>query len=285
MLCLPAARALAGALLALACSTASAANPLIEGLNHVPVAVADLDRAAADFARLGFVIKPGRLHSNGIQNRHVKFPNGGEIELITAASSKDALSAEYVDWLKSGDGPAFWSLNSHDLNNLTARLDALQLAPHREGELITYSGTEPHRLFFGPLLRAPNDGPAYWAHPNTAYKLRAVWLSAAADERRLLTALAGGLTEETGCAPFDSRAQGVILPGDGDEVFVTSQVQRLPPRVIIGVTVLVRDIGTARQVLERADIPFTSTVGCAAPHRGLWIPPSHAHNMWLELRQ
>ena len=77
-----AARILAAALLALACSAAPAANPLIEGLDHVPVAVADLDRAAADFARLGFVIKPGRPHSDGIQNKHIKFPNGGEIELI-----------------------------------------------------------------------------------------------------------------------------------------------------------------------------------------------------------
>jgi hypothetical protein len=276
---------LVSTLLASACAVAAAAQPLIEGLDHVPFAVADLDQAAADFAKLGFVIKPGRPHSDGIRNRHIKFPNGGGIELITAASSNDALTAEYVDWLKTGDGPAFWGLYSPDLKNLTARLDALRLAPHREEGPLTYSGTELHRLFFGNRGRSPTDGPAYWAHPNTAYKLRAVWLSAVSDERRLLTALAGDLADEIGCAPFDSRARGVILPGDGDELFVTSQVRRPPSRSIVGVTLLVKDIGVARQVLDRAEIPYVSPAAPCASRRSLWIPPSHAHNMWLELRQ
>ena len=279
-----AARSLAAVLLVLACSAAPAANPLIEGLDHVPVAVADLDRAAADFSRLGFVIKPGRPHEDGIQNRHIKFPNGGEIELITARSSHDALSSEYVEWLRTGDGPAFWGLYSPDPESLTALLDKLQLAPHREGGLVTWSGTQSHRLFFGNRQRSPTDGPAYWAHPNTAYKLRAVWLSAAGDERGLLTALGGNLAEESGCAPFDSHAKGVILPGDGDEVFVTSRVRQTPPRSIIGVTLLVKDIGAARRVLEHGDIPYVSAGSCAGS-QSLWIQPSHAHNLWLELRQ
>jgi hypothetical protein len=279
-----AARVLAAALLALACSATRSAQPLIDGLDHVPVAVSDLDGAAADFARLGFVIKPGRPHEDGIQNRHIKFPNGGGIELITARSSNDALSAEYVEWLRTGDGPAFWGIYSPDLESLPALLDKLQLAPHREGGLVTYSGTQSHRLFFANRLQPPTDGVAYWAHPNTAYKLRAVWLSAAGDERRLLTALGGNLAEESGCAPFDSHARGVVLPGDGDEVFVTSRVRQPPPRAIVGMTLLVRDIGAARRVLEHGDIPYVSASSCSGS-QSLWIQPSHAHNLWLELRQ
>jgi len=280
-----AARTLAAALLALACSAALSAPPLIEGLDHVPVAVADLDRAAADFARLGFVIKPGRPHTDGIQNKHIKFPNGGEIELITATSSNDALSAEYVDWLKTGDGPAFWGIFSPDQTALTAFLGERLLAPQRESGLVTYSGTESHRLFFGNRLKSPTDGPAYWAHPNTAYKLRAVWLSAAPDVHHLLTTLGSNLAEEVGCAPFDAHATGVILPAEGDEVFVTSRVRQPPHRPIIGVTLLVRDIGAARRVLDLAHIPYVSAPDSCAGNRSLWIQPAHAHNMWLELRQ
>ena len=279
------ARVLAAALLALGCSTALPAHQLIEGLDHVPVAVADLDRAAADFARLGFVIKPGRPHEDGIQNRHIKFPNGGGIELITARSSNDALSAEYVEWLRAGDGPAFWSIYSPNLKALTASLDGQQLAPHNEGDLVTWSGTQTYRLFFGDRLTPPTDGAAYWAHPNTAYKLRAVWLSAAGDERRLLKALGGNLTEEVGCAPFDAHATGIILPGEGDEVFVTSRARQPPHRRIVGLTLLVRDIRAARRVLELADIPYVPAAASCAGNRSLWIQPAHAHNMWLELRQ
>ena len=278
-------RTLAAALHASACAASPMSHPLIEGLDHVPLAVANLDQAAADFARLGFVIKPGRSHSDGIQNRHIKFPNGGGIELITATSGNDALSAEYVDWLKTGEGPAFWSLYTPDPKALTSSLDALQLMPHNEGDLITYSRTESHRLFFGNRLRSPTDGSTYWAHPNTAYRLRAIWLSTTGDERSLLGELSGGLTEEVGCAPFDPHAKGVTLPGDGDEVFVTSRVRRSPQRSIVGVTLQVRDIGTARQVLARADIPYVPPPGSCPSDKSLWIQPSHAHNMWLELRQ
>jgi Glyoxalase-like domain len=296
-MCISTVRSPAAALLASACSALSATPPplvpppplsapqLIGGLDHVPVAVADLDRAAADFASLGFVIKPGRPHTNSIQNRHIKFPNGSEIELITATASNDAQSAEYVAWLKTGDGPAFWSIYSPDLKALTTSLDALRLTPHREGDLVTWSGTESHRLFFGNRLKSPTDGPPYWAHPNTAYKLRAVWLSTSGDVRPLLGKLNGDIAEEVGCAPFDSQAKGVVLPVEGDEVFVTSRVPRSPSRSIIGVTLLVRDIGAARRVLERADIPFVPATGPCAGTPQLWIPPSHAHNLWLELRQ
>ena len=62
------------------------------GLDHIPVAVRDLERAAATFRRLGFALKPGRPHANGIRNVHVKFPDGSGIELLTAPRPQDELS-------------------------------------------------------------------------------------------------------------------------------------------------------------------------------------------------
>ena len=46
------------------------------GVSHVNIAVADLDQASADYARLGFALKEGRPHPDGIRNRHVKFRDG-----------------------------------------------------------------------------------------------------------------------------------------------------------------------------------------------------------------
>jgi len=62
-----------------------AAQPQVQGLDHIPIAVRDLDRAKADFEALGFVLKPGRLHTNGLRNAHAKFADGTELELITAS--------------------------------------------------------------------------------------------------------------------------------------------------------------------------------------------------------
>ena len=91
---------------------ATSSPPVVQGLDHIPVAVTDLDRAAADFRRLGFVIKPGRPHDDGIRNRHVKFPNGGGIELITASDPTDDLARDYADWLKGDRVRRFGALTA-----------------------------------------------------------------------------------------------------------------------------------------------------------------------------
>src|SRR5215467_13081676 len=78
-------------------------QPLLAGMDHIPVVVRDLEQAEADFKRLGFAIKPGRFHPDGIRNAHVKFPDGTEIELITAPAATDALTSDYRASLQSGE--------------------------------------------------------------------------------------------------------------------------------------------------------------------------------------
>jgi len=272
-------------LMAVLLTAAAPSKPLVEGLDHTPVAVRDLDQAASDFAKLGFVIKPGRPHDDGIRNKHIKFPNGGEIELITAASPTDALARDYADWLKGGDGPAYWSIYAPDLAALTAFLVRRGLSPNNEGDVVNYSqgAGGQHRLFFADRLRSPTDGPAYWAHPNTAYKLRRVWLAGAPAEVELARRLGATLDPRGLCSPFDGHAATYVLPGEGDEVAVSSTVHRSPARTLIGVTVLVRSLAAARRVLEASHVPIVAPAQCMS--QSLWIAPSDAHGLWLEFAE
>lgn len=261
---------------------AAPARPLIEGLDHTPIAVKDLDAAAVDFDKLGFVIKPGRPHDDGIRNKHVKFPNGGGIELITAASPTDLMAQDYVDWLKDGDGPAFWSVYSADLKALSAKLSELGLKPEPQSDVVSFPQTVmPHRLFFADRLRSPTDGPVYWAHPNTAYKLAGVWLAGAAAEARLLTALGAKRAEHSRCSPFGRAVTAYVLPGEGDEVMTAPHVRRAEARSFLGVTVLVKSLDTARKVLEANHVTYRSPKGCG--DQSVWIGPADAHNLWIEL--
>ena len=47
---------------------AAAPAPPATGLDHVPLAVNDLTQFTADVARLGFTLKPGSPHTDGIRN-------------------------------------------------------------------------------------------------------------------------------------------------------------------------------------------------------------------------
>src|ERR1051325_615839 len=79
----------------------------IARVDHVPVAVRDLDAAVRDFSAMGFSFKPGRPHPNSILNQHIKFRDGTAGELITAAEPRDNLARYYVEFLREGEGGAF----------------------------------------------------------------------------------------------------------------------------------------------------------------------------------
>ena len=78
--------------MAVTVTVVAASEPVVRGLDHIPLAVNDLEASRADFEALGFVLKPGRRHENGLRNLHAKFPDGTEIELITVGAATDALT-------------------------------------------------------------------------------------------------------------------------------------------------------------------------------------------------
>src|SRR5262245_30871681 len=100
------ARAVAGLFMLCATLAWGAEDEPIAGLDHIPTAVRDLEAASARYRALGFVLKPGRLHDDSILNNHAKFPDGTEIELITATQPGDALASRYLQKIAAGDGPA-----------------------------------------------------------------------------------------------------------------------------------------------------------------------------------
>lgn len=245
-------RAVTGVLLA---AMAAAPAPVVRGIDHMPVAVADLDTATRDFERLGLVMKPGRPHDDGIRNRHAKFPNGGGIELITAATPTSELARGYVAWLAGGDGPAWLAL----------------FAPTQPARF-----PPPTRLFFGQRFPSPTDGPRWHAHPNTAEQLTGAWLAGAAADYDRLTALGAVPAPFPGCAPFARRGRALRLP-DGELLVFLPADGRPPARALRGATVRVRDLGATRRWLRANGVAVTVPRGCAG--RALWV---HSHGLWLQ---
>jgi hypothetical protein len=234
----------------------------VVGIDHVPVAVADLPAAASTYRRLGFALKPGRPHANGIENQHVKFPDGTEIELITAPKAADSLTRTYRRHLAAGDGPAFLALFTRS----TARTrTALSAAGFSYSENVWLSLSPDKRvpyIFFGPRQASPTDRPEHFAHANTADSLVSVWLAGddLAAERALLQALGARMRDSVIDVPEPTRAT-IAEFDDGRVVLLPGRFRRVAGRPIVGVTVRVRDAARARLV-----------------------PPEAAHGLWLDLR-
>lgn len=243
------------------------------GLDHMNIAVADLAAASDRFRALGFALKPGVPHANGIQNQHAKFPDGTELELITAPEARDSLTTKYRLLLAEGDGPAFLAFFVPP---------GVQRPEHPAGY-----------VFFGGLNHSPTDRPEHFAHANTADALISVWLADAdfAAEHRLLRGLGAKFSQRAMLVPRPHTAEVATLPDDDEIVLMPAEMRTKKGRSIVGATVRVRDLGVAQHVWARSkdlrartnDLPAPPIVD--APNRRAFLPPATALGTWLEFRE
>jgi hypothetical protein len=239
----------------------------IQGLDHIPIAVADLSAAAERYRALGFALKPGRPHTNGITNQHVKFSDGTELELITASESRDALTAKYRKHVTSGDGPAFLAFFAPAPARVPSRLNAP----------LDY-------IFFGGRNASPTDRPEHFAHANGAQSFIRVWLAAddLRGERELLRQYGATFVRETVTVPDAVAADVARLPA-GEVVFLPGSRQIVKQRRIVGATVRVKSLETARRLIAGTRLRLVE--GAGSSRASLFLPPDVAHGLWLELRQ
>jgi hypothetical protein len=255
---------------------------VVHGLDHIAVAVSNLEAAAQTYRGLGFVLKPGRPHENGIRNQHVKFPGGAEIELITAPELRDGLTMEYRRHLEGGDGPAFVALYTPDLEAVASRTHDGVL---RDG-LVTFPPGDPLRyIFFGRRNESPTDRPEHFAHPNGAVSLVSVWLASDdfTEERRLFDALHVPIVAGDVVAPRMTEAEIAHLD-EGVVVMLPRSEQIVPGRKIIGATLEVRDLGALIEAFSPSARDAHSWVGFPWMD-GVLLPPGATHGLWLEFRE
>ena len=228
-------------------------------VDHVVLAVNDLDATASRYRAMGFALKPGRPHANGIRNEHVKFTDGTELELLTAPEARDALTTRYRGHLAGGDGPAFLALIPRP-------------SPPAAGV--------PGYIFFGQGNRSPTDRPEHFAHRNTADRLIAVWLAGFdfSAERALLARY--GVTLRRGRLDV-VNAGGEIAALDGGALyFLPAHFRQHPDRPVIGVTFRVRNLDAAARILRDAGLQAARPSSAS-----LLVAPAVTGGIWIEFRR
>jgi catechol 2,3-dioxygenase-like lactoylglutathione lyase family enzyme len=271
-----------------------AAPPLRVGMSHVNIAVADLDRASADYARLGFSFKEGRPHSDGIRNRHVKFPDGTEIELITAPEATDAVTTHYRQLIAAGDGPAFLALDVEPLALAAERVTKAGLPVSRTGGYVDFPFQSPlGYIFFAGLNQSPTDRPEHFAHVNGASSLAGVTLAGETLEPERTLFHTFGL-HDTSCvaadpsreraSPVSPRTERCVVLHDGAVVRLRDGAAA-GGRRIAALEVRVAEVAIPRRALEMAHVPFRADAGARITVEGeithgvaLTFAPGAAHD-------
>src|ERR1700722_6636170 len=228
-------------------------GPSIVGIDHIPVAVTDLDAASERYQALGFTLKPGRLHADGIRNNHVKFHDGSGIELISPPPNpSDDLTADYIARIAEGDGPTYLSFHARDTEKLVAALQAASIDFKRD-DFITLADPRLKFLFFDQDNRSPTDRPEHFVHANSAMAMTSVWLALDEPTRqslaKVLLALGAVVNPKTVYVPSPTKAD-VWSVQNGTIVVLPKSRELRAGRSIVGVAFEVRDFTAAARYLD-----------------------------------
>jgi catechol 2,3-dioxygenase-like lactoylglutathione lyase family enzyme len=257
--------------------------PLPAVLDHVNIAVSDLERAGRTWRALGFVLKKGRPHANSVANLHAKFSDGTEIELITAREPRDSLAAEYIRLAAEGDGGGFAAIRVKHLDAVRDRFERgrhpVVAAGSRGAPALMFPADHPcHPFWFFGGADPWIDAARYFRHANGAARLLAVWV---AEDRIDPTMRVMMELTRIAWPPTLGRGHGTLLPlGGGTAVYVRDVAVPVTGRGIVGVTVAVKELNVTRRALRAAGVE-------AETHedpRGtsLLVAPGDATGIWLE---
>lgn len=256
-------------------------GPSIIGIDHMPTAVKDLDQATAVFSQLGFSIKRGRFHEDGIHNNHIKFRDGSGIELLAPPTeSKDKLTGQYLEFLRNGDGPAYISFHAREKGKLITALRSSHIK-FKDGGTISLDDPLLSFIFFDQDNRSPTDKPEHFAHPNSALAMSGVWLALDNASRKHLAKVlvALGAVESRGeVLAQDPIVAEIFTIQNGRVVIFPKNYQLQKDRPVIGAEFLVQDAETASKFLSNAH----GSQRISAGSQSFLVPPSAAHGLWLE---
>jgi len=259
-------------------------------IDHLVIAVHDLERAAEFYRRLGFQVGARNRHSWGTENHIVQFP-GTFLELITVGEGapippheerRFSFGAFVQDYLKDREGLAMLVLDSQD-----ARSDAASFADKGIGDFEPFhferTGKRPDgsdtkvafSLAFAADKSAPKAGffvcqqhfpenfwnPAFQIHENGAAGLAAVALAAPEPDRfkKFLTDFTGVVPTSPALHDLSFRLSDahldVMTPDDAAESFISIEAELDQP-CFVAFTVRVEDILVQSKRLDAEEIPY-----------------------------
>jgi catechol 2,3-dioxygenase-like lactoylglutathione lyase family enzyme len=237
----------------------------ISGIDHLVIAVRDLDRAKEAYARLGFTLSPRGVHSPPLGTaNHTIMARRDYLELLAVTEPTEA-NLGYREALAEREGIVAVALATPDAKLAHAAWQAAGMGPEetirfsrpveRPGGARIEARFEIARLpdhalpgaevfACGHLTREAVWLPELVEHPNTLVGVRAVTI-AVPDPRAAAEVWARAL----GGAPAAEVAGGVRLTV-GDQT-----IALVEPPAAAGLTLAVSDLGACRAALARGRVP------------------------------
>ncbi len=275
--------------------------PPFLGIDHAVVTVRDLDAAARNWERLGFLVAPRSEHPElGSANRCIVM-QGDYIELLSPGGHPS--TRFFADFVAKREGMAALAARSSDIvatrEALTrARLNSTEPMSFTRDAVMPNGAIETAQFTVSLLDESYTDGGLLFAcqhhtpqfvwpkgyehHPNGAERISAIIFTsptapkAARFFERIFNSVGRGgpnssVEVKTGDAPI------FVLPSEGVKSRYHSAAEGIEGPCYAGLSIQVYDLADTARVLTENGVPFT---GSTALH--LLVHPREANGVLLE---
>jgi hypothetical protein len=182
--------------------------------------------------------------------------------------------------MKTGEGPVYFGLYAPDRDAVAVRLlKDLRVAARDDNGTFTFPSTSPlHSLFLGQRNKTSTDRPEYFAHPNSATRLSALWVRDSQQLREMLKDMWISLTPVGPCRVL-GIASGIRASLPEGDLFLIPSVSAN----VVAARVEVRKLSQVEAVLKASGVQTKKDSSCGT--EALWIPPANAHGIWIEFAE
>lgn len=202
-------------------------------IDHVISVVRDLDKATAEHIAMGFTLKPGRLHQNGLLNAHIKFRNGTSYELMSVqGNAKDKMARTYLQLMQEKEGGVYIALTGMATKEMDSLLSKAGIEHKvilgKAWNYITFPPTSglAHFFFIENHLKM-KDEEKYLEHKNGAIAMDRVGVEGNDEVLKFLTTLGLNITADTGAV----EKMRTFSTSTGDIVVVPIERRGKRPRI------------------------------------------------------
>jgi hypothetical protein len=229
---------------------------------------------------LGFNIKKGGLHKNGIENLFIEFKDGSEIEIMTIDTPRDMLAKEYktlINQKKWGLGFAFRTdqiegLAQHLNNVYPEPMELIQRDYYTTLSRKKYDKELP--LFF--IEYQDKNSNSIIDHPNCSVGINSIWLSTKDLRETVLRFSDWGFSLIDTIKIPDINNKAILVRNNNFEVILIEGDKY----EISGVSIKTSCIEKLKRRLENSDVPaneYRSKRG-----KNILLNPGITKSIWIE---
>jgi hypothetical protein len=254
-------------------------------LDHVTLAVKNINSAKNNYSnQLGFTIKEGRVHKNGLINSFIKFSDGSALELVTTNEPKDDLADWYKNFINNSEGVAFTALENDQLDLLYDKLTESGFVINKQSNNSSYSivNFQPqdfmHHFFFINYTHKIYDSLETFKHKNGATKLFAVWISIDNIDKAKKQYSLFGFNNFSYLSIPSQNLNGMKIELTKSKIYLLFSSFK---NKIMGVTLLTNDILKSQSYFQKS-LQINFEIFKDSRGKSIFIPPDYTSNIWIE---